>query len=92
MLRVDYEGLASSSSTLLQQSEAFGDCIDIMTSVIRDLPDAWEAETCDRFVEQYFDAEPKLKDVKQMIEDMAMQMRQISENFEKADQDMKSQM
>ena len=84
MLRVDYEVLASSSSTLLQQSEAFGDCIDIMTSVIRDLPDAWEAETCDRFVEQYFDAEPKLKDVKQM--------RQISENFEKADQDMKSQM
>ena len=63
-----------------------------LTSVIRDLPDAWEAETCDRFVEQYFDAEPKLKDVKQMIEDMAMQMRQISENFEKADQDMKSQM
>ena len=88
MLRVDYEVLASSSSTLLQQSEAFGDCI----GVIRDLPDAWEAETCDRFVEQYFDAEPKLKDVKQMIEDMAMQMRQISENFEKADQDMKSQM
>ena len=40
-----------------------------MTSVIRDLPDAWEAETCDRFVEQYFDAEPKLKDVKGYLTD-----------------------
>lgn len=92
MLRVDYEVLASASSTLLAQSGAFGDCIDIMTGVIRDLPDAWEAETCDRFVEQYFDAEPKLREVKEMIEDMAEQMRQISENFQNADRDMKSQM
>lgn len=92
MLRVDYEALASSSATLVEQGELFGDCIETMSKVIRDLPDVWEAETCDRYVEQYFEAEPKLKDVKQMIEDMAAQMRQISQNFEKADQDMRSQM
>ena len=92
MLRVDYEALASSSATLVEQGELFGDCIETMSKVIRGLPDVWEAETCDRYVEQYFEAEPKLKDVKQMIEDMAAQMRQISQNFEKADQDMRSQM
>lgn len=92
MLRVDYEALASSSATLVEQGELFGDCIETMSKVIRELPDVWEAETCDRYVEQYFEAEPKLKDVKQMIEDMAAQMRQISQNFEKADQDMRSQM
>lgn len=92
MLRVDYEALASSSATLIDQRDRFEECIETMSKVIRELPDVWEAETCDRYVEQYFEAEPKLKEVRQMIEDMATQMRQISQNFEKADQDMKNQM
>ena len=92
MLRVDYEALGEAAKTLDDQAETFGDCIEAMSKVIKSLPAVWEAETCDRYVDQYEEAEPKLKDVKQMIMDMAAQMRQISDNFAKADQEMKSQM
>lgn len=92
MLKLDYEALASSSKTLSQQGDTFEDCITVMSQVISELPSIWEAETCDRYVEEFEDAKPTLQKVRQMIEDMSLQMQKISDNFAQADADMAGQM
>lgn len=92
MLRLDYEALATSSKTLSQQGEIFEDCIETMSQVISGLPDIWEADTCDRYVEQFDEAKPTLQKVRELIEDMSAQMQQISDNFAQADADMAGQM
>ncbi len=92
MLRLDYEALAASSKTLSQQGDIFEDCINTMSQVISELPDIWEAETCDRYVEQFDEAKPTLEKVRQLIEDMSAQMQKISDNFARADADMAGQM
>lgn len=91
-LRLDYEALATSSKTLSEQGDIFGDCIDTMSSVIDALPDIWEADTCDRYVEQFGEAKPTLIEVRNMIADIAAQMQKISDNFAQADSDMAGQM
>ncbi len=92
MLRVDYEVMDSSARTLIEQGETFADCISTMTRVVNELPDIWEAETCDRYVEQYNEAEVTLQQVRELIQDMAEQMLTIAENFRQADADMAGQM
>ncbi len=92
MLRLDYEALASSAKTLSQQGDTFEDCITTMSQVISELPEIWEAETCDKYVEQFEDAKPTLEKVRQLIEDMSTQMQTISDNFAQADSDMAGQM
>ena len=92
MLRVDYEALAAGSKTLQDQGAIFEECIDRMRQVIEGLPDVWEADTSKRYVAQFQEAAPGLRNVRQMIEDMAVQMQKISDNFAQADSDMAGQM
>lgn len=92
MLRLDYEALGDASKTLSEQGDIFQECIEKMSSVVDSLPDIWEAETCDRYVEQFSDSKPTLNNVRQLIADMSAQMKQISDNFAAADSDMAGQM
>ena len=92
MLRVDYEALGEASSTLSAQGTIFEDCISEMTRVVESLPDVWEADTCDRYVEQYGEYKQALDAVRELIEDMSVQMQKISDNFAQADADMAGQM
>jgi WXG100 family type VII secretion target len=92
MLRLDYDALAISAKELRTEGDNFEDCIDKMRTTITGLPDIWEAETSTEYVDQFDKAEITLKEVRQMIEDMATQMEKISANFKAADADMKKQM
>ena len=92
MLKLDYVKLEEAAKSLKDEGIAFEDCIKNMPTVIGGLPDIWEAETCDQYVDQYNDAKPTLEDVKQLIFDMSTQMQKISQNFAQADSDMKKQM
>ena len=92
MLRVDYDALGDASKTLIEQGDTFESCIDTMTNVVNGLPDIWEADTCERYVEQYNDAQKTLNDVRDLIQEMAEQMQKISDNFRDADTDMAGQM
>jgi len=91
-LRVDYEALGTSSAKLIEQGEIFEDCINVMTSEVEALPDIWEADTCDRYVQQYFDSKETLVEVRNLIQDMADQMQKISDNFRDADVRMAEEM
>lgn len=92
MLRLDYQALEVESNKLKAEGDTFEDCINTMTQIINALPDIWEAETCDQYLEQFTNARPTLMEVRQMIQDMALQMDSISRNFAQADSEMRSQM
>lgn len=92
MLKLDYDAMATSSKVLKAEGGKFEDCIEVMGKEIKGLPDIWEAETCTEYVNQYEKAEKTLKEVRKMIEDMAVQMDTISKNFADADSSMKKQM
>lgn len=92
MLRVDYDALATSAQTLANQGDIFEDCISAMSTVINGLPDIWEADTCDKYVEQYNEAKTTLDDVRNLIQEMSDQMTTISQNFRDTDTDMAGQM
>ena len=91
-LRVDYDALGASAKSLSEQGNIFQDCIESMTQTVNGLPDIWEADTCDRYVDQYNEAKTTLDDVRNLIEDMAVQMDKICTNFRDADLDMAGQM
>lgn len=55
-------------------------------------PEIWQAETGTKYVEQYFDLEPGLKETVELISDMVTQMNQISTNFQDTDTGMAGQM
>ena len=92
VLKLDYEALADAAKTLTEQGDTFETCISTMTGVVDGLPDIWEAETCNKYVSEYNDAKKTLLDVRDLIQDMADQMQQISDNFRDADTDMAGQM
>ena len=92
MLRLDYEELERASGELKAEGDTFQGLIENMTQVIQGLPDIWEAETCDKYVEQYNDAKKTLDDVRELIQEMAEQMDKIAANFREADMDMSRQM
>jgi WXG100 family type VII secretion target len=92
MLRVDYDQLEASSKSLKEQGDIFESSIDSMTATVNGLPDIWEAETCDRYVDQYNEAKGTLNEVRDLIQEMAEQMDKISKNFREADVDMAGQM
>lgn len=91
-LKVDYDALDVAAKTLSAQGDTFEDCITTMSTVIKDLPDIWVADTCDQYVTEYTEAETTLKEVRKLIQDMSDQMTKIASNFRQADEDMKSQM
>ena len=92
MLRVDYEALAAGSKTLQDQGAIFEECIDRMRQVIEGLPDVWEADTSKRYVEQFQEAEPGLRNVRQMLAAPAVPPPPLPANFAQADSDMAGQM
>lgn len=92
MLKLDYEALGEAAKTLSEQGATFEDCISKMSTVVDGLPDIWEAETCNRYVEQFGETKPILTEVRQLIEDLSVQMQKISDNFADADSSMAGQM
>lgn len=92
MLRLDYEALEESARKLIAEGDNFEDSIKAMDTVIQGLPDIWEADTCDKYVEQFNDFKPDMQKVRELIQEMSDQMTKIANNFREADQSMAGQM
>lgn len=91
-LMIDYEALATEATKLQSEGDAMSDCIDKISTIVNALPDIWQAETGTKYVEQYNELEPSLKETVQLITDMVTQMNQISTNFQDTDTGMAGQM
>lgn len=91
-LMLDYEAIASEAAKLQSEGETMSDCIDKISNIVNGLPEIWQADTGRRYVEQYSELEPSLKEATQLIFDMVTQMNQISTNFQDTDSGMAGQM
>ena len=91
MLKLDYEQLAASATRLKEEMDVFTECIENMSTVIDGLPDIWEAQSCDRYVEQFADLKPGFESTRDLIGEMAEQMSKIAQNFADTDADMAGQ-
>lgn len=92
MLRLNYDELEAASGKLKTEGDTFEACISEMTRVVEGLPDIWEADTCNKYVEQYTESKKTLDDVRELIQEMAEQMDKIAKNFREADTSMAGQM
>lgn len=62
---------------LQTESDHMKDCIDRIRAVIYQLPEIWETDTCDSYVSQYLELEPKMEEMANLITDMATQLNRI---------------
>lgn len=84
-LTPDYDAINDAVTRLQAEGNNINNCIDRMRAVIYQLPEIWEENTCDIYVDQYLELEPKMKEMADLITDMAKQMNQICSNFQGTD-------
>lgn len=90
-LKLDYDTMMEAATRLQAEGDNIKDCIDNMRAVIYELPEIWEADTCDSYVSQYLELEPKMKEMADLVTDMAKQLNQICGNFQDTDSCMAGQ-
>ncbi|MCI9465006.1 MAG: WXG100 family type VII secretion target [Lachnospiraceae bacterium] len=91
-LMLDYDAISQEATKLQTEGDTMSDCIDKITNIVNGLPDIWQADTGTKYVEQYNELEPSLREAVQLIDDMVTQMNQISTNFQDTDSGMAGQM
>ena len=79
---LDYCAIREAAVRLQTEGDNINDCIDKMRAVIYELPEIWEADICDSYVDQYLKLEPKVKEMVDLITDIATKMKQISVDFQ----------
>lgn len=87
-LMPDYCAMQEAAVRLQTEGDNINDCIDKMRAVIYVLPEIWEADTCDSYVDQYLELEPKMKEMADLVTDMAAQMNRLSDSFRNTASDM----
>lgn len=90
-LLLDYGAIGEAATKLQTEGSNISDCIQKMGTVISELPDIWKADTCNSYVNQYLELEPKMNDMVDLINEMVAQMNQICTNFQDTDSGMAGQ-
>lgn len=90
-LLLDYGAIGEAATKLETEGGNISDCIQKMGTVVGELPEIWKAETCNSYVNQYLELEPKMKDMVELITEMVAQMNQICSNFQETDTGMAGQ-
>ena len=77
-LTIDCCAVREAAVRLQTEGDNINDCIDRMRAVIYQLPEIWAEDICDSYVDQYLELEPKMKEMADLITDMAAQLNQMS--------------
>lgn len=80
-LMLDHYAIREAAVRLQMECDNINDCIDKMRAVIYTLPEVWETDTCDRYVDRYLELEPGMKEMADLIADMVTQMDRITADF-----------
>ena len=91
-ISINYDGMQEAATKLSQQHDDMDDCVREIGNIIAGLPDIWQAETCDKYISQYEELEPGLKETVQLISDLVEQMNKIVSNFQDTYSGMAGQM
>lgn len=87
-MKLDYTEMGNSAKKLDTEMGNFDDAIRNMQTIINSLPDIWEGETSEKYVEQFADLKPSFEKTRDLVGDIAEQMRDIVNAVKTADSDI----
>jgi len=91
VLRIDFDGIATSKSEIDTQKANFEDLYGSMKTTVNNLPEYWEGETAQSYVQQFEDLAPSFNAIIELMEALSTQLNNISQNFSSADSTMAGQ-
>lgn len=92
VIRLNEEGLTSSSAQLKGQGNELESLIGQMQRVIDSLPEAWEGDAAIAYVEQFASLKPGLEKTRQLVEDIAVQIDQTLQAVQELDANIASKL
>lgn len=91
ILRIDFDGISTSKSAIDLQKTNFEELYESMKSTINSLPEYWEGETANSYVQQFEDLSSSFNSIRDLMEGLSTQLSNISTNFSSTDTDMAGQ-
>lgn len=89
MLKIDKEQLLVDKSELDSAKNEFDQIVEKMQNIINRLPDSWQGQSADKYVEQFTEIRTNvLNNVSQTIEGISNQIKQVCDNAEEFDGSM----
>lgn len=90
-LTLDHCAIREAAVRLQTESDNITGCIERIRAVIYQLPEIWDEDICDSYVDQYLELEPKMKEMVNLITDMVSQMNQVSVSPQDTDSNIAGQ-
>ncbi|MDD8048685.1 MAG: WXG100 family type VII secretion target [Thomasclavelia sp.] len=91
-IRLNAEGLQSASNNLKQEGNEFETLVNQMQSVVNSLPEAWEGEAANAYVEQFSQLKPNLDKTRELIATIATQIDQTLQAAQELDSNIASKL
>ncbi len=92
VIRLNAEGLQSSSTQLKQKGDEFESLIGDLQRIVESLPESWEGAAAEAFVEQFHSLKPGLDETRNLIETIAVQIDQTLQAAQELDDKIASQL
>ena len=89
-IRLTPETMRQRSGEVRTEGQNFEQVISKMQSVINELETEWEGEASRRFAEQFNTLRPSFNEMRELIEDISMQLSGTADAIEQLDSDIAS--
>jgi len=89
-IRITPEQMRARAGEVRGQGEIFQDVINRMQNLINELQGEWEGEASRRFADQFAGLRPSFDQMKQLIDDLGMQLDGTANAVEQLDMDIAS--
>ncbi len=87
-IRLSPDEMNQKATEFNQQGEEFEACVEKMGGLVSALEQEWEGQSSQAFAQQFNDLRPSFQKTKELINDIAQQLRDVSEAMVSVDQEI----
>ena len=91
-IRVEPEQLEEISTQLKGEGDKFEECINAMDGLIKRIPEAWAGQAAEAFQGQFEELKPSFQQVRELIEDIGVQINEVIQAVQNMDEEIASKM
>ena len=91
-IRVEPEQLEEISVSLKGEGDKFEECISAMDGLIKKIPEAWAGQSAEAFQGQFDELRPSFQQVRELIEDIGIQINEVIKVVQEMDEEIASKM
>lgn len=92
MIHMDPATMLEEADGFIAEKEELEDVLAKMKERVERVCDSWEGKSSESFYNQYSELEPKMKEMAELIFDIAQQLRDISNAYSSLDEDIAGQL